>query len=428
MKTLFLIDGAFGHAKKAICNMISEYPSNWHLLKKITTKERDDKGNLPLDLTDCFFIEQTWEEGSIKLTWETANGLLEEYRKTGIKSRYFCYAYPRLKDEETGEYLEDDEINIIDTKMLDYYLLNNNSFQDAMPNEQEYFFLIVRHQNVIRDLSLKYESNAQINVVPIFIYTDSKYVESYPASKAMEKFDKLFNDYIEACPRGSRPQINYEGTIIFKGSDYTNAESNLSRQISSLIESVEHKNSNYFVISGEEKYYLPEYIRTYKHKLQIALNEKDEVSAKGIDGFHKRIFIIMPFDNEFFCQVFDKLREKLTNTGIEIIRADGKEYSKLTCGAKPDISYWLKMYMCKQAIALFDANGEKLTINPNVIYEMGIMKQQGKEVKVFAPVNAKYKDNESMFFDFRNEWRTPYEPGDVNGLADLIAKYLNLNG
>ncbi|MCH5158729.1 MAG: hypothetical protein J1F33_06005 [Clostridiales bacterium] len=424
MKTLFLIDGAFGDAKLALGNMLSECQNNWHIIKKITTKERNE-GYLPFDLTNYFFDEQTWEEGTTILTPNKAEELLNTYKRSGINSRYFCYAYPRLKNKDTGSPLEDDEINIIDTKMLDYLL--NDKHNDTMTGEQEYFFLIVRHQNVIRDLSLKYESNGQINVVPIFIYTDSKYIESYRSSNAMEKFDKLFNDYIEACPKGNRFPINYKGTIIFKGSDYSNAESNLRRQISSLIELVEKKNSNYFVVSGSEKYYLPEYIKQYKSKLQMALNEQDGVKGVGIAGFHKRIFFIMPFD-DFFNQVFDKLKTKESEMGFEIIKADGAEYAKLTNGAKPDIAYWLKMYMCKQAIALFAANGKELIVNPNVIYEMGIMKQQGKDVKAFAPSEAKYMGKEQMFFDFRNEWRIPYEPGDLDGLVNIIIKSLNPNG
>ena len=79
-KTLFLIDGAFGDAKIAICNLVQKH-SEWQLLQKMTTKKIDDnrlnETKTYLDLTNYFFEEQTWIPGTKKLDTDKACELLK---------------------------------------------------------------------------------------------------------------------------------------------------------------------------------------------------------------------------------------------------------------------------------------------------------------------------------------------------------------
>ena len=81
-KTLFLIDGAFGDAKIAICNLVQKH-SEWQLLQKMTTKKIDDnrlnETKTYLDLTNYFFEEQTWIPGTKKLDTDKACELLKIY-------------------------------------------------------------------------------------------------------------------------------------------------------------------------------------------------------------------------------------------------------------------------------------------------------------------------------------------------------------
>ncbi|MBD5131206.1 MAG: hypothetical protein HDT28_01215 [Clostridiales bacterium] len=417
MKTLFLVDGAFGHAKKALLEIICDPHNSACLIKKITTKKLEDN-DLPADLQHHFFDDRNHilDDGD-------AEKMLLAYKGADDESRhlrqYFCYAYPDLdevRDDNGKPYRE--EINIIDNEQIDNFI-NDKSHKQA--------FIVVRDHTVIFDLEKRYEEESQINVVPVFIYTDYSYViEEQEKGKTMhpvEKFNALYNEYLKAHGTKSdfSKPIDYEETLLFKGKDYEEAKNNLQKQIIVMINKISTKNAKYFVINKNEKYFLPKRIEDRKMLLQKALNDETDGCKKGIVAFHHRVFAIMPY-NKFFDAVYCDVRDKLLDDGYELIRADGKEYSRLCNDDNADINYWLKMYMCGFAIALFDSDGKALIINPNVVYEMGIMKQQGKSVYLFWPQGASYDDHNKMFFDIRNKMREEYVPNNMN---DLVAKIIS---
>ena len=400
MKTLFLIDGAFGDAKKSLCSIVnSSELRRWHLIQKYTTKIPKDGKPLPADM--------------IHIDRKTAEQYLDNYninykKRTSFLCQYYCYSYPRIEGIST------EEINCIDTKLID----------DAI-DICDYGFLIVRSHKCMHDIIVRYEKNGQLNVVPVFLYSDDFYLKDKD-EETKKKSKKLFDDFIE--DREGRERINFEDILIFKSSvDNTNPQDILKIQIKQLIDRLERKNEDLFVVTESERYYLPEMIRGYKKELQAEVH-----SLNAVYDFRHRVFLIMPFDEKYeehkriIAKAANELQRESEPESYTCIRADdADDFISLVSGAKPDVAYWLKMYVCKFGIALFDADTDnKLIINANVVYEMGIMKQQGKRVCLLIPQGARLNERDKVFFDIENDWRYTYRKDDIGTIEDCVERFL----
>ena len=390
MKTLFLIDGAYGDAKKSLCEILrDENIYSWTLIKKLSTK---DVTPLPQDME---YIDES-----------TALSYFNQYNNATPLERYntcrfFCYKYPRI-DGYSNE-----EINCIDTQSIDAICKQG----------YDYGFLIVRSHRCMADLIKRYEENGQLNVVPVFIYSDDHYI-SEKDEFTKKKSKKLFDDFINDS--AGRARINFEDILIYKTElDGTHPKDILKLQIIHLIERISTKNQDLFVVTANERYFLPEIIRVhYKDKLQKEL-------GADVVGYRKRFFLIMPF-NSMYDSYYEKIKRTLEEHGCSCVRADEEVFSGLCSDAKPDVSYWLKMYMCKHAIAFFDSNKKNnLVINANVVYEMGIMKQQGKDICLLVPEGARLNRRDAEFFDIRNEWKYEYQKDSLHSVGMCIEKFIN---
>ncbi len=90
--------------------------------------------------------------------------------------------------------------------------------------------------------------------------------------------------------------------------------------------------------------------------------------------FEKNIFIMMRFRKENKT-LSDFIIRTLSDAGLKGIRADQPEWN-LTNNVYNPIAV---LYCCKYGIALFDKGEENQAYNPNVIYELGIMHNLGRE-------------------------------------------------
>ena len=389
MKVLFLVDGAYGAAKKALCDILNdEGLYRWCLIKKLTTKEKD---KLPSDMKR---IDKNTAEEYMRIYSEADPS--NRYKTC----RYFCYHYPRLEKHDN------EEINCIDTQEID----------DACRTGNDYGFLIVRSHRCMMDIIKRYEKNGQLAVVPVFIYTDDHYISGMDEI-TKRKSKKLFDDFIN--DREGRERINFEDVLIYKSEiDGTNPRDILLQQLKQLISRISDKNERMFVVTDHEKYYLPDRIVPYKVHLQQALRS-------DVETFGKSMFMIMPFD-ERYNEYYETIKNTCEQYDCKCIRADDKNYTDLCQNAGPDIAYWLKMYMCKFGIALFDSDrNNKLIINPNVVYEMGIMKQQGKDICILRPKGSKMaKDRDAEFFDIKNEWKYEYEKDNYASVESCISQFI----
>lgn len=398
MKTLFLIDGAYQAAKTAFCSILRE-KSGWVLIKKDSTKPAD-KQDIDMQVVDINEAERRLKKYTAK----------ESTKKERLQRRWFCYKYPELDGYK-------DTINCIDTDAID------NLVEDL---EKPYGFLIVRDHQCINDLIDRYETNGSLNVVPVFLYTDYTYISATGDEEVIAKWNKLLRSYIWNYD-DSIGKINYERVLIFngeRGCTYPSdiAVNNLRRQLEELVKQVENKNSDLVVVTASERTFIPKEIRGRKLELEKAIVSPEK--------YRKTIFIMMKFhDSVEKDQLYLKIKNAIESNGYSCVRADDgfvkRIFPNKSEDNKPSLVYWLATFLCGQGIAIFERNNQgNIELNPNVAYEMGIMKQQGKHVDIFVPDTAQV-ENEDLFFDIKDCWKNKYNDDQdlINKIIKTIKEY-----
>ena len=407
MKALFVFDGAFQDAKTAMCSIITKKErsgESWHLFKKYTTKKPHPEKGLPEDMKPI-------DRGEAEKHLVSYIGKRSDER---WKERWFSYEYPILDGVAN-------DINCIDTNEIKDVIKKGNI---------NYGFIIVRNHNCINDLVKKFEINGQTDVVPVFLYTDYSYIMKGDELN-IKKWNKLFEDFLTEKAKNER--VQYEDLLIFYGNNNT-FETNLEKQLQKLVKIRTNKNEDLFMITGKKGYFLPKDIQSYKTVLE------NNVAAKP-DLFRKRIFIMMKFKNKApdgDDKKYSIIKEAIEKLSCECVRADDEKCECWFPDAKPDIRYWLSMYLCKYGIALFENDNEgKIVLNPNVIYEMGIMRQQGKRILILIPDNTNIeqvketdsvedrerKESLGLFFDLNNEWHNKYK--DDEDIKAQVIKFIS---
>lgn len=396
MKTLFLIDGAYQAAKTALCSIFREKKQGWVLIPKKSTKpvnlQNIDMEFMPLDEAQTLFEQYA------------AQGLTKKER---CNNRWFCYKYPDIDGYE-------DTINCIDTHAIDILIHND---------EKPYGFLIVRDHQCINDLIYKYEQNGSLNVVPVFLYTDYTYISATCDEEIIKKWNKLLRAYIWNYD-DSIGKINYERVLVFNGETGCTSPSettvnNLRRQLEELVKQVENKNNDLVVVTDSERTFIPEEIRGRKLEIENEIGNPEK--------YRKTVFVMMKFHAPAERDIlYQSISEKVASVGYTCVRADDANIKKLfpnkNDNNKPSLVYWLATFLCGRGIAIFEKNSEgKIDLNPNVAYEMGIMKQQGKHVDIFIPQMDK-EDSSNLFFDIKDCWKTKYK--DNEELVDSIVQSL----
>lgn len=144
MKNLFLVDGAAGSGKTDFFNFINGIGSESNhyaiALPKYTTRE---KRTSDLNNKDLIHFEGTKEERETEYF-----KLMKDFRGQG--EIIFEYQYP------TGEA---------------YYSIKKSDIDEALKKYKN-VYIIIRSSYCIRDILQTYKDYSNINVVPIFIYSD----------------------------------------------------------------------------------------------------------------------------------------------------------------------------------------------------------------------------------------------------------------
>lgn len=409
MKTLFLIDGAYQAAKSALVDIIQEHGTtskNWKLINKFSTKIAEGKTE-----NDLIGIGVRDAEDYLAIYNNSQNG-----QPNRVRAQYFCYKYPQIKGHK----------DII-------YCINTNDIEDLIKNSNvTYGFLVVRHAQCISDLIYRYERNGRLNVVPVFLYTDYTYIKAYRDKKIKEKWDKLLSSYIESYRRREDDnQVIYENVLVYNGEKNQRkpsdrAKQNLKEQLLALINRVQNKNSNLVVVTEVERTFIPEEIKTRKDDLERAIGD--------IESYKKNVFVMMKYhDSAEKDTLYLKIKNAVEGQGYKCIRADDENIKKIFTHSeeknKPSLVYWLATFICRRGIAIFEKDTEnenQIVLNPNVAYEMGIMKQQGKHVDIFVPEipNIDSVNNRDLFFDIRDSWKNRYKSEDelIENIKNCLAQ------
>lgn len=126
---------------------------------------------------------------------------------------------------------------------------------------------------------------------------------------------------------------------------------------------------------------------------------------------HNAVFVIMPFREELNI-VYKTIKETFKNHGINVVRADEKEFID-------DLWQNVKVYLkcCQMAVAVFDKNDQD-SYNPNVALEVGYMLANRRKVCLL-------KDNrlEGMPTDLISRLYREY---DANDIANSVSKVIDI--
>lgn len=403
MKTLFLIDGAYQAAKTALVDILQEHRTvskNWQLINKFSTKIAEEKTE-----NDLIGIDVKSAENYLAIYDNSRNG-----QQDRVKERYFCYKYPQIKGQK-------DLIYCIDTKDIEELIENSNV---------TYGFLVVRHPQCISDLVYRYERNGRLNVVPVFLYTDYTYIKAYRNKKIKEKWDKLLSSYIESYRRNATDnRVLYESVLVYNGEKNRRkpserAKANLREQLLALIDRVQNKNGDLVVVTEKERTYIPLEIQERKGDIEKIICDPEQ--------YRKNVFVMMKYHDTPAERddLYLKIKNAVESKGYNCIRADDEyiqtHFPRNETKNKPSLVYWLATFLCGQGIAIFEKDDKGIALNPNVAYEMGLMKQQGKHVEIFVPNIPNIKKRNDLFFDVNNCWQNRYK--DTKELIEKVKQSL----
>lgn len=395
MKTLFLIDGAYQEAKNTLCSILEDHtetPNNWRLITKYSTKlpeganENDLSGvkeNQAKDLLEVYSNKKTIEKR--------------------ISTRYFCYKYPEIERQQ-------DFIYCIDTEQIDV-LIDDDTVK--------YGFLIVRNPQCINDLIYKYERNGCLNVVPVFLYTDYTYIEATKDSDVRDKWLKLWRTFAgshrkhdEESDRDKSGEVVYENVLVFNADlssgDLREARRDLREQLDMLDQKIKGINEDKIVVTEKERTYIPREIRERKGDIEKIIG--------GPMNYRKNVFVMMKYHDTPAEKddLYLKIKNAVESMGYNCIRADDAyiqtHFPRNETKNKPSLVYWLATFLCGQGIAIFEKDDKgAIALNPNVAYEMGLMKQQGKHVEIFVPDIPNIEKRNDLFFDVSDCWQNRYK-------------------
>ena len=109
---------------------------------------------------------------------------------------------------------------------------------------------------------------------------------------------------------------------------------------------------------------------------------------------------------------YDHIKKELRNAGYNCVRADEPEWN-ITNDAYNPLAV---LYCCKYGLALFDEPEEGANYSPNVMYELGVMHNQGKNClilrhktlpvspfDIMAKLHSEYT-RDSEFENIFNRW------------------------
>lgn len=236
-------------------------------------------------------------------------------------------------------------------KMLDESIKNYDST-----------FLIIRNYPLINQIINDYKHIALS--IHVYIYTDrSLIVERLRRDGFSEEIidfrlkrsEVIWNDYME----------NYDinRKIIINNSNKTDFHRGINAMINSIAKIEE--NSDYLYIDPITRFRLIKPLIGFKQKLQEKISKYP---------YEKNIFIMMKFRPSNY-EVYQYIKSELEKRGYNSVRADEAEWNITNNVYNPLAA----LYCCKYGIALFDEPEEGADFNPNVVYELGIMHDQGKE-------------------------------------------------
>ena len=317
MKTLFILDGVAGSGKSDLMQYVDRKFYNATTITKYTTREKRQLEESTK--TDLIFVTN---EKFIQFQ-EKEDDLFFEYTFGSHKYGFF------------------------------------KSQLDAAINKYEFIFVIVRNQSVIVRIMELYKNI--ILTVPVYIYAAKELIvqrmiedgyDDEMISFRLKRSDEVFRDYLE--------NDIYEMILINSSDNYE-----YHSKIRELIEKYKKRGTEIdrLYVSPREFFYLYN-LSPYKATIERRLS---------VTPYEKNVFLMMKYrsSNHSFYQ---HIKTELENSGYNCIRADEPEWN-ITNDVYNPIAV---LYCCKYGIALFDEPEDGANYSPNVMYELGVMHDQGK--------------------------------------------------
>lgn len=296
------------------------------------------------------------------------------------------------------------DLEFISNEEFDEKAKNNENFLTYTYGDHRYGFSkldldnsIKKYKNtfiIIRNLGLiQYLINrcSDINVIPIFIYSDNMYVKERLIKEGLKSEE--INERME------RSQLPLQ--------DYMSYSVNLYKE--TIINNSSKDQFQAIILQLVNKYNIESTLikPLIGHSQQI-----NDILEKF--SYEKNVFLMIKYRNNNL-KTIDSIKGILSSKGFNCICANDDEWN-LTNNVYNPIAV---CYCCKYGIALFDEPETEQEFNPNVAYELGIMQTMQKDCLII-----KHRDIEkSNFFDILKDTGNIYS--DYKELKDIITNWIS---
>lgn len=351
MKNLFIIDGLAGTGKSDFLDFIqSTYSTNTKYVKVIKKYSTRDK---------------------------------RRYEKN--KSYQLDLKF--ITDEEF-----DKKINNEDFLQYEYgdhrYGFSKLDLDNSIKNYKN-TFIIIRNLGLIEYLIKSY---SDINVIPIFIYSDNMYVKERLIKEGLSPEE--INERIE------RSQLPLH--------DYMSYSVNLYKE--TIINNSSKEQFQTIILNLINKYNNIE--RTLIKPLIGYSQQINNILEKF--NYEKNVFLMIKYRSNNLITI-EAIKNILSENSFNCICANDNRWNLTNNVYNP----MAVCYCCKYGIALFDEPENEQKFSPNVAYELGIMQSMEKDCLII-----KHRDIEkSNFFDILKDTGNSYS--NYKELKDIITKWIS---
>lgn len=379
MKNLFILDGAAGTGKTDFVKYIlNDYNRNRSgasakysatvVTKYTTRKKRKDEKEKKV-LLDLNFV-----------TDEQFNNL----KKSIGENIFFSYEYGNYK-----------------------YGVQKSDIDEALSHNQN-VFIIIRSLNCIEKITMAYE-NKNINIIPIFIYTDENKVidrlkkDGYNETDIkfrLERSKIALDDYKRHSQSYKHLLLNVSDETIYR------------LFIDQLLEKYneeenERERDNYLYYPNGDSVKLYQELSGLKNNMLQWLEKHP---------YDKNIYLMIRY-RDYNKSLTAYIKKNITAKGFNCVIAD--EVRGISDTVYNPIAV---AYCCKYGIALFDEpKDEENAHSPSVAYELGIMDTLCRKSLVIRHKKLKDNNRYSFFDTNKNIWEN-YD--DNMEILDIIDKWI----
>lgn len=359
MKNLFIIDGLAGTGKSDFLNFIQKtYSTNTNYAYVITKYSTRDK---------------------------------RKYEK----NKFYQLDLEFITDEEFNK-----KVNTEDFLQYEYgdhrYGFSKLDLDNSIKKNRN-TFIIIRNLGLIEYLIKSY---SDINVIPIFIYSDNEFVKERLKKEGLS--DEEINERMERSQLPLQDYLSYSVNL-YKETIINNSSKDQFQAI------ILHLVNKYNIES-------PHYnIENTLIKPLIGYSKKINDKLKNCK-YEKNVFLMIKYrDNNL--AIIDAIKKTLSDNGFYCICANDNGWNLTNNVYNP----MAVCYCCKYGIALFDEPEPETgqIFSPNVAYELGIMQSMEKDCLIIKH-SAIEKSN---FFDIVKDTGNIYS--NYKELKDIITKWIS---